>query len=134
MTQLWCHPAGSLSFFWCQLRDSKRYCENAQGLLRPGLAIGIGSLLRLLLAKASYRASPIQRMGKKTPNLDGKRYTLYFKGCADRKGWRIGVLFFFRKILLSPNQTAQYRIRSLHVFFTFFISCRFSQQETHLFF
>lgn len=50
------------------------------------------------------------------------------------RGGELGYFLFFPKIFLSPNQTSQYWIRSLHVFFTFFISCRFSQQEAHLFF
>lgn len=44
------------------------------------------------------------------------------------------IFSIFPKVLSFKNQTAQYHVRSLHVFFTLFIGCHRPQQKTHLFF
>lgn len=68
--------------------------------------------------------------------LMGRDARSHFEGCAYRDGWRIGVIYFFNfpKVLSFKNQTAQYHVWSLRVFFTLFIGCQFPQQKAHLFF
>lgn len=129
-----CHPAGSLSFFWCQWKDSKRDNENEQGLLRPET----WNWHEVIFASIGQsKSEPVQfkEWGVKSSISWWKKIQSHISRDVQRgvESWS-NFFFQFSKNTFLPKSNCPRLCKVFTGILYFFHSCRFSQQEAHLLF